>query len=118
MLFAAIFYLLYTQGMLVLCLCRGKLDVSPTTIPDDLPDNLRDFLHKCLHQNELLRLPAHELLRHPFITPSPSPLNPRTLPPSHTTLTHTTDNAGNNHILCLVYMYIMIEPVEQNMCPA
>ncbi|CAI8051833.1 eIF-2-alpha kinase GCN2 [Geodia barretti] len=78
-------------GLLVLCLCRGKLDVSPSNIPEDIPDTLRDFLHKCLHPNELLRLPAHELLCHPFITPSPSPLHPRPLLPSHTSLTVPTN---------------------------
>ena len=78
----------------MLCLCRGKLDVS-SAIPDNLPDSLRDFLHKCLHPNELLRPPAHELLLHPFITPSPSPLHPRPLPPSVTTHTLTT-NSGRH----------------------
>ena len=83
-----------SQGMLVLCLSRGMLEVSSTAIPDDLPNSLRDFLQKCLHPNELLRLPAHELLNHPFITPSPSPSHPRTLSPSHPTLTHLTTNTG------------------------
>ena len=95
--------LLWLQGLLVLCLCRGKLDVSPTNIPDDLPDSLRDFLHKCLNPNELLRLPAHELLCHPFITPSPSPLHPRPLPPSAlTSLAAPTNKPGtDSHLYAL-----------------
>ena len=86
------------QGMVVLSLCRGKLDVSPSNIPEDLPDSLRDFLHKCLHPNELLRLPAHELLCHPFITPSPSPLHPRPLPPSHSSLTVPANKIGTHYL--------------------
>ncbi len=35
------------QGMLLLCLAEGKLDISyPPAIPQDLPDPLRDFLAK------------------------------------------------------------------------
>ena len=109
-------YILYctmycVQGMLILCLCRGRLDVSPS-IPDNLPDGLRDFLHKCLHPNELLRLPAHELLLHPFITPSPSPLHPRPHPPPLTTLTHTTTITTNSGT-CI---YLHVHGYNTNMC--
>ena len=35
------------QGMLVLCLAVGKIDVGyPPSIPPDLPGDLRDFLNK------------------------------------------------------------------------
>lgn len=67
-------------GMLVLCLAVGKIDVGyPPSIPPDLPGDLRDFLNKCLDTNEQRRFPAHDLLQHPFITPTPSPSRALTL---------------------------------------
>jgi len=38
---------LIVQGMLILCLAVGKMDISyPPSLPEELPGNLQDFLAK------------------------------------------------------------------------
>ena len=42
-----IIVLIYSQGMLLLCMGVGKLEISyPPSIPEHLPPTLRDFLAK------------------------------------------------------------------------
>ncbi|CAI5493556.1 unnamed protein product [Closterium sp. Naga37s-1] len=67
---------------------------GPPLIPDHLSADAKDFLLRCFHRDPNKRPSAAELLKHPFLTDMPSPMDENLTTPPRSTATTATAAAA------------------------